>query len=207
MLDQNAETVRDAEGGAHAGRTDRERARARKPPSPAQPSRAAVQRMRHAADAVLTGIGTVLADDPLLTDRTGLPRRRPLAARGGGFAAALAARIATCQDAQRTTCLFSRRQECDAAKARRTRTRRRGSGPCGCARGRVDLGEVIRELGRRQILNLLIEAGAELNGAALAGGIVDKMVLFYAPRIMGTAECRWRKCLMAGSRMARRSRV
>src|ERR1700730_9256229 len=41
-------------------------------------SRAEVQRMRHASDAVLTGIGTVLMDDPLLTDRTGLPRRRKL---------------------------------------------------------------------------------------------------------------------------------
>ncbi len=41
-------------------------------------SRAEVQRMRHASDALLTGIGTVLADDPLLTDRTALPRRRPL---------------------------------------------------------------------------------------------------------------------------------
>jgi diaminohydroxyphosphoribosylaminopyrimidine deaminase/5-amino-6-(5-phosphoribosylamino)uracil reductase len=41
-------------------------------------SRAEVHRMRHANDAILTGIGTVLADDPLLTDRSGLPRRRPL---------------------------------------------------------------------------------------------------------------------------------
>lgn len=39
-------------------------------------SQAEVQRMRHASDALITGIGTVLADDPLLTDRSGLPRRR-----------------------------------------------------------------------------------------------------------------------------------
>src|SRR6202165_3538131 len=41
-------------------------------------SRAEVHRMRHASDALLTGIGTILADDPLLTDRSGLPRRRRL---------------------------------------------------------------------------------------------------------------------------------
>jgi diaminohydroxyphosphoribosylaminopyrimidine deaminase/5-amino-6-(5-phosphoribosylamino)uracil reductase len=41
-------------------------------------SRAEVQRLRHGADALLTGIGTILADDPLLTDRSGLPRRRHL---------------------------------------------------------------------------------------------------------------------------------
>jgi diaminohydroxyphosphoribosylaminopyrimidine deaminase/5-amino-6-(5-phosphoribosylamino)uracil reductase len=52
--------------------------------------------------------------------------------------------------------------------------------------GRVDLGAVIRELGRRQVLSVLLEAGAELNGAALEAGIVDKMILFYAPKIMGT---------------------
>ncbi|MGA9731049.1 MAG: dihydrofolate reductase family protein, partial [Candidatus Acidiferrales bacterium] len=53
-------------------------------------------------------------------------------------------------------------------------------------RGRVDLQAVIRELGKREILNVLLEAGAELNGAALEAGIVAKMILFYAPKIMGT---------------------
>ncbi|HET9785342.1 MAG TPA: bifunctional diaminohydroxyphosphoribosylaminopyrimidine deaminase/5-amino-6-(5-phosphoribosylamino)uracil reductase RibD, partial [Terriglobales bacterium] len=43
-----------------------------------QPSRERVQEMRHGCDAILTGIGTVLDDDPLLTDRTGRERRRPL---------------------------------------------------------------------------------------------------------------------------------
>jgi diaminohydroxyphosphoribosylaminopyrimidine deaminase/5-amino-6-(5-phosphoribosylamino)uracil reductase len=53
-------------------------------------------------------------------------------------------------------------------------------------RGHVDLQAVIRELGHREMLNVLLEAGAELNGAALQFGIVDKMILFYAPKIMGT---------------------
>ena len=46
--------------------------------SPARRARAHVQQLRHDHDAILTGIGTVLADDCLLTDRTGLPRSRPL---------------------------------------------------------------------------------------------------------------------------------
>ena len=50
----------------------------------------------------------------------------------------------------------------------------------------MDLHTVVRELGKREILNVLLESGAELNGAALESGIVDKMILFYAPKIMGT---------------------
>jgi diaminohydroxyphosphoribosylaminopyrimidine deaminase/5-amino-6-(5-phosphoribosylamino)uracil reductase len=53
-------------------------------------------------------------------------------------------------------------------------------------RGHVDLHAVLRNLGKHQILSVLLEAGAELNGAALEAGIVDKMILFYAPKIMGT---------------------
>ena len=49
----------------------------------------------------------------------------------------------------------------------------------------VDLKPALRELGRRQILSVLLEAGSKLNGAALEAGIVDKMILFFAPRIFG----------------------
>src|SRR5208282_2796357 len=52
--------------------------------------------------------------------------------------------------------------------------------------GRVDLRRVLGELATRKMLHVLLEAGAELNGAALEAGVVDKMLLFYAPRIMGT---------------------
>jgi len=45
---------------------------------------------------------------------------------------------------------------------------------------------VVRELGKRQMLSVLLEAGSELNGAALAAGIADKVVLFYASKIIGT---------------------
>src|SRR5436309_1004799 len=41
-------------------------------------ARAHVQQLRHASDAIMVGVGTIIADDPLLTDRSGLPRRRPL---------------------------------------------------------------------------------------------------------------------------------
>jgi diaminohydroxyphosphoribosylaminopyrimidine deaminase/5-amino-6-(5-phosphoribosylamino)uracil reductase len=53
-------------------------------------------------------------------------------------------------------------------------------------RGHVCLDTVVAELGRREILHAVLEAGAALNGAALEADIVDKVVLFYAPRLMGS---------------------
>jgi diaminohydroxyphosphoribosylaminopyrimidine deaminase/5-amino-6-(5-phosphoribosylamino)uracil reductase len=51
--------------------------------------------------------------------------------------------------------------------------------------GRMDLQAVVAELGRREILSVLLEAGPTLNGAALAAGMVHRLVLFYAPKIAG----------------------
>jgi diaminohydroxyphosphoribosylaminopyrimidine deaminase / 5-amino-6-(5-phosphoribosylamino)uracil reductase len=144
-----------------------------------------VQRLRHQADVLLTGVGTVLADDPRMSDRTGQPRRRRL------LRAIVDSRLRTplrsklVKSAQGDVIVFTT-QRADSTKARALvragvevfQLRSRG--------GRVDLHAVIRELGRREMLNALLEAGAELNGAALQSGIVDKMILFYAPKIMGT---------------------
>lgn len=147
-------------------------------------SREEVQRMRHESDALLTGIGTVLADNPRMTDRTGDPRRRPLLRVIVDSKLRIPLKSGIVKSAKNDVLIFTT-QSADSSKARSLRkagveivqARSRG--------GRVDLREVLREMGRREILSVILEAGSELNGAALAQGLVDKMVLFYAPKIMG----------------------
>lgn len=147
-------------------------------------SRQYVQRLRHESDALLTGIGTILIDDPLLTDRTGEPRRRPLVRVIVDSRLRLPLRSRVVKSAKRDVLVFTTASE-DSPKGRALTRAGVEVVRVSAKRGRVDLGAAIRELGRRQILNVLLEAGAELNGAALEAGIVDKMILFYAPRIMG----------------------
>ena len=54
--------------------------------------------------------------------------------------------------------------------------------------GRVDINAVLRRLGELEITSVMIEGGATLNGTALASGVVDKLFLYYAPTILGSAE-------------------
>ena len=150
-------------------------------------AREAVQQLRHCADALLTGIGTVLADDPLLTDRTGKPRRRKLLRVVLDSRLRLPLKSRLVRSAEGDLVVFTSESR-ETAKARAltragveiVRTRKRGR------RGRVCLDSAMAELGRREILHLLVEAGAELNGAVLAMDMVDKLVLFYSPQLIGT---------------------
>jgi diaminohydroxyphosphoribosylaminopyrimidine deaminase / 5-amino-6-(5-phosphoribosylamino)uracil reductase len=150
-------------------------------------SRAEVQRMRHASDALLTGIGTVLLDDPLLTDRTGLPRRRKLLRVILDSKLRLPPKSRLVRSADGDVLVLTR-AKADSPKARALRragvevVRIPGRAP------RPDLGAVIAELGRREILSVLLEAGGTLNSAALAAGIVDKMRVFIAPVVAGSAS-------------------
>ena len=147
-------------------------------------ARAHVQRLRHASDAILTGIGTVLADDCLLTDRTSSPRGRPL--------------LRIVADSQLRIPLHSRIVEtCRndvlvvttsvASPERRKALEDRGV--CVLAAdhpsGRTDLGALVEFLARDQVLSLMIEAGSKMNWSALESGIADKIFFYYAPKILG----------------------
>ncbi len=160
-------------------------------------ARAEVQRMRHASDAIMTGIGTVLADDPLLTDRTGLPRRRRLLRVVLDSQLRLSPRSQLARTAKGDVLVFT----CESASGKRAQALRRAGVEIFECRSvsskkprrtsdqlsRPNLDEVLAELARRDILSVLLEAGATLNDAALAAGLVDKIRLFYAPILVGNS--------------------
>jgi diaminohydroxyphosphoribosylaminopyrimidine deaminase/5-amino-6-(5-phosphoribosylamino)uracil reductase len=173
----------------HAKRSARKRARSSQKDRwiSSPQSRAEVQRMRHASDALLTGIGTVLVDDPLLTDRTGFPRRRKLLRVVLDSRLRLPLRSKLVRSADGDVLAFTRAKE-NSPEARALRragvevVRLAGRG------AKLDLVEAVAELGRRKILSVLLEAGAILNSAAFASGIVDKMRMFYAPKLARSAR-------------------
>jgi len=150
-------------------------------------SRAEVHRMRHASDALLTGIGTILADDPLLTDRSGLERRRRLLRVILDTDLRLPANARMVQTVDDDLLVFTgaslkspKGRKLQNAGVEVVATKRKQGG--------LDLDAVLMELGRRDILSVLLESGPGLNGAALAARMVNKLVLFYAPKIAGSSR-------------------
>jgi diaminohydroxyphosphoribosylaminopyrimidine deaminase / 5-amino-6-(5-phosphoribosylamino)uracil reductase len=147
-------------------------------------SRAEVHRMRHASDALLTGIGTILADDPLLTDRSGLPRRRRLLRVILDSKLRLPPNSRIVKTADDDLLVFT------AAPLKSTKARKLQNAGVElvhtrAARGYIDLKAVLTEIGKRDMLSVLLEAGSTLNGVALSAGLVHKLMLFYAPRFAG----------------------
>lgn len=147
-------------------------------------SRREVQRMRHAADALLTGIGTVVADDPLLTDRSGLPRRRRLlrVVLDSQLRLPLTSRLVRSVDEDVLVCTVSREENrCAELRARGVEVQRFETDQA----GRLPLDAVLASLGERALLAVMTECGAELNASLLTGGYVDRCTCFVAPKILG----------------------
>lgn len=143
-----------------------------------------VQSLRHASDVMITGIGTLLADDCLLTDRTGLPRSRPLlrVVLDSLLRMPVQSRMVnSCENdvLVATTTAHSPAQRA-ALEAKGVEVL-----VLDAANGRVSLELLIQELGRRRYLSAMIEAGSMVNWSALDSQVVDKVFFYYAPKILG----------------------
>jgi len=150
-------------------------------------SRAEVHRMRHASDALLTGIGTILADDPLLTDRSGLPRRRRLLRVILDTKLRLSANARIVKTSDDDLLVFTA-APLKSPKARKLQNLGVELVNVKRTRSGLDLPAILKELGQCEILNVLLESGPSLNSAALNAGLVNKLILFYAPRIAGNSQ-------------------
>lgn len=147
-------------------------------------SREEVHRLRHASDAILTGIGTVLADNPRMTDRSGAPRHRPLLRSIIDSRLRISPRSEIVNSASNDALIFTTKPA-NSPKAKQLAKHGIEIARVRPLNGHASLREVLAELGRREILSVILEAGSELNGAMLDANLVDKMILFYAPRILG----------------------
>ncbi|MBI3637804.1 MAG: bifunctional diaminohydroxyphosphoribosylaminopyrimidine deaminase/5-amino-6-(5-phosphoribosylamino)uracil reductase RibD [Candidatus Rokubacteria bacterium] len=150
-----------------------------------EPARREAHRLRSEADAIVVGVGTVLADDPALTVRLERPwprepyrivldthARTSPTARLIHEGAAARALIAIGGDAP-----LERVRALEAAGATVVRCATRG--------GRVDIAGLLTELFARDVHGLLVEGGGEVHAAFLDAGLVDRVAVFVAPRLLG----------------------
>lgn len=148
-------------------------------------SRAEVHHWRGKVDGILTGIGTVLRDNPLLTARPAGPRTPLRAIADRQLRLPLDSRLVT--TARETPLLVLSGPDADP----RQRQRLEQAGVEVFCRETRDpaqlLGDWIRELGRRNLTNLMVESGGGLMGSLFEGGWIDEIRCFVAPQILGGA--------------------
>jgi diaminohydroxyphosphoribosylaminopyrimidine deaminase/5-amino-6-(5-phosphoribosylamino)uracil reductase len=147
-------------------------------------ARAHVQQLRHQHDAILVGVGTITADNPLLTDRSGLPRRRPLlrVIMDSHLRLPLESRVAqTAKDDVLVFCSFAEEKKKQQLLQHGIQVEQ--VAPAGID-GRPDLEAICKRLAEREITSVMIEGGALVNWTALASRVADKIFFYYAPRIL-----------------------
>lgn len=144
-------------------------------------------RLRALNDAVLVGVGTVLADNPRLTVRDA-PGRDPLRVVLDSRLRTPAGAHLVVHGSKAPTLIF---HLSSAPQSRRQKLQRAGVELVAVPqnrKGELDLKAVLRELAHRQIVRLLVEGGPRVHGALLDGGFVDRVALFIAPRLLGDAR-------------------
>jgi diaminohydroxyphosphoribosylaminopyrimidine deaminase/5-amino-6-(5-phosphoribosylamino)uracil reductase len=144
-------------------------------------ARAIVHRLRNAADAVLVGAGTARADDPRLTARLPGGRGRDPIRVVLDSRLRLPAGLRLLRPRSAAPTLVAH----VAGKAPARPPRGVEYVRCRARGGRVDLRDLLRRLGRRGVTTLLVEGGGEVAASLLAAGLVDRLLLFVAPRLAG----------------------
>lgn len=138
--------------------------------------------LRHQCDAILVGAGTVTTDDPLLSDRSGLPRRRPLVrvVLDEKLRLSPESQLAT-TTAEAPVIVFGDPESAGTAALR-------AQGVEIVSSKERDLCGVLRELGSRSLQSVLVEGGSTIAGEFLDAGLVNKITFFIAPKIIGGTE-------------------
>lgn len=147
-------------------------------------ARAEVQDLRHGSDVLLTGIGTVLADDPELSDRTGLARRRRLlrVVLDRGLRTPPVSKLVR---GAREDVLLLVGENAPAERMKAFAEAGIEVMQVACLGERLDLRAVLALLGAREIRSVLVEGGSALNGSLLQANLIDRVVLYRGPEPLG----------------------
>ena len=145
-------------------------------------ARADVQRLRASSSAILTGVGTVLADDPSLTVRDFDIGRQPLrVVVDGHMSLRPEARLLHLPGKTLVVTAIDDDEYAEPLLAAGAEVMVLSAGP-----DAVDLAALMQDLGQREVNDVLVEAGATLCGGLLHAGLVDELVLYLAPHLLGS---------------------
>lgn len=145
-------------------------------------ARTHVHRMRDRSDAVMIGVGTVLADDPALTVRHVRGQNPLRVVLDSTLLTPLSSQLV--QSAREIPTILFHGESFDRERARSLIERGVSLVPVPRKDSGLDLTAILRELGRRDVMRLLVEGGPSLHGALLEAGLVDYASIFIAPRIL-----------------------
>ena len=146
-------------------------------------SRNRVHRLRNEVDAVLVGLGTVKADDPLLTCRTAHGRNPWRVVLDSRLKIPLSAKILRLPDADKT--IIATGTDAPPAKVRALEALGVRVWRLPIKRHQVSWPALLKELARQGIVSVMIEGGGVTAASALKEKVIDKLMIFYAPKILG----------------------